>query len=296
MVRELSLQNLLDRAKEIEINLRKADLYFVERGNHKDQDESRKLAVRQIDDIITNKISEGNKSNLIGYLQWHNKGLVFDWLTNLRIIRGLSPNFESLTWDLLRTEVEKAKAEYSIKEKKRRSTLAIEKAKGDEILAAFGNLPETNEEREREIKSKAILSEAWDRQIGNRGKASHCDLSQENSCETNTERPPIAEVSIKYTKTNAARAIILLAKKITGKNYHAVSTSKKSKVGDRKWAEAYLAVENYMKIPESILRHWPDKATFRDKAKSYLKTTRTAQDWQKRHDTLKIDDLFENKG
>ena len=115
MVRELSLQNLLDRAKEIEINLRKADLYFVERGNHKDQDESRKLAVRQIDDIIANKISEENKSNMIWYIQWHNKGLVLDWLTNLRIIRGLFPNFESLTWDLLRTEVEMARAESGIR-------------------------------------------------------------------------------------------------------------------------------------------------------------------------------------
>lgn len=296
MARELSLQNLLDRAKEIEINLRKADLYFVERGNHKDQDESRKLAVRQIDDIIANKISEENKSNLIGYLQWHNKGLVFDWLTNLRIIRGLFPNFESLTWDLLRTEVEMARAEYSINEKKRRSKLAIEKAQDDKILAAFGNLPETIEEREREVKSKAILSEAWERQIGIRGKASHGDLSQENSRDTNTERSHDAGVPIEYNKTDAARAILLLARKITGKTYHAVSTSKKSKVGDRKWAEAYLTVENYMKIPQSILRHWPDKATFRDKAKGFFPKNDTAQDWQNFYDTLKIDDLFENKG
>ena len=296
MVRELSLQNLLDRAKEIEINLRKADLYFVERGNHKDQDESRKLAVRQIDDIIANKISEENKSNMIWYLQWHNKGLVFDWLTNLRIIRGLFPNFKSLTWDLLRNEVEKARAEHSIIEKERRSTLASEKAKGDEILAAFGNLPETIEEREREIKSKAILSEAWERQIGNRGMASHCDLSQENSCDTNTERPPDAEVPIEYNKTDAVRVIILLAKELTGKKFYPRSTTRDPRIGDYQWAKAWDSVAEKMQMPDCILKHWPNKKAFVDGARKALKNNHDELTWQNLSRSLKVSDLLEKQG
>lgn len=296
MVRELSLQNLLDRAKEIEINLRKADLYFVERGNHKDQDESRKLAVRQIDDIIANKISEENKSNMIWYLQWHNKGLVLDWLTNLRIIRGLFPNFKSLTWDLLRNEAEKAKAEHSIIEKERRSTLAIEKAKGDEILAAFGNLPETIEEREREIKSKAILSEAWDRQIGNRGKASHGDLSQENSCDTNTERPPDAGTPIKYNKTDSARVVILLAKELTGEKFYPRSTNRDPRIGNYQWAKAWDSVAEKMQMPDCILKHWPNKKAFVDGARKALKNNHDELTWQNLSRSLKVSDLLEKQG
>ena len=296
MVRELSLQNLLDRAKEIEINLRKADLYFVERGNHKDQDESRKLAVRQIDDIIANKISEENKSNMIWYLQWHNKGLVLDWLTNLRIIRGLFPNFKSLTWDLLRNEVEKARAEHSIIEKERRSTLALEKAQGDEILAAFGNLPETIEEREREIKSKAMLSEAWERQIGNRGKASHRDLSNENSCDTNTERPPDAEVHIEYNKTDAVRVIILLAKELTGKKFYPRSTTRDPRIGDYQWAKAWDSVAEKMQMPDCILKHWPNKKAFVDGARKALKNNHDELTWQNLSRSLKVSDLLEKQG
>jgi hypothetical protein len=295
MARELSLQNLLDRAKEIEINLRKADLYFVERGNHKAQDESRKRAVRQIDDIIANKISEENKSNMIWYLQWHNKGLVLDWLTNLRIIRVLFHNFKSLTCDLLRNEVEKARAEHSIIEKERRSTLASEEAKGDEILAAFGNLPETIEEREREIKSKAILSEAWERQIGNRGMASHCDLSQENSCDTNTERSPDAGAPIKYNKTDSARVVILLAKELTGEKFYPRSTTRDPRIGNYQWAKAWDSVAKKMKMPDCILKHWPNKKAFVDGARKALKNNHDELSWQDLSRSLKVSDLLEKQ-
>lgn len=297
MTIDLTLSELLCIAERIDEQLKTADRHFVERRNEDAQRECRKRAIRQINHLITNNVEDSNRNYLIGYIQWMNGGRTLDWLSNLKFIRESNPNWKSITWAKLKEEVKSFNKVYS-KEANRREVILIKEKKNDyEILNTFGNLPENREEKEQEARFKSISEIAWcwgrSDSINGIQNQSQAVVNKETEDKTISN---VVEKDRKFTKSDAVRAVLLLAKAISKKNFYPVSTSRKDKVGSYRWAEAWNTVEQRMTVPKCILVHFPDRSSFRDNARGMLKRVFSEKEWKEFSLALEIDHLLENCG